>query len=594
MTKKEVTIQAKFLRAILMIILVPLLVTPLIGYVYSSNLITDKLQILTQQNLENIKNSMEDVIDDLIIASNVLALDLELQDDLRRPPSGDTHIETTQKSLLRRKLYYVEASTLFPYNVQTILIGFNGKHYITGEGYGYDYHSMVKSDWFLDAVAADGFFLWKGSDYKILNYDDGLTLIRMLKDNYIDPIGVLAIHLFEDKKVRTLLKREEDFNGTERFLLTDEGSIILSSLDESQNSKYASALNSLDSNTPTMTTINGEKVIVAQQTLNKTNWRLVQIIPHAAVLSEVTTYRNTLILINVGFIILVLLAVYVTTRQITKAIKTLNKTVNEVTKGDLSVRSEVSGSLEVNQLSQSFNYMIQRIQELLQEVEHETEQKHKHRYDALQSQINPHFLLNTLNSIKWLCIIENAPTAEKMMISLGFLLEKTLGRYHDYITFEEEIKCVEHYIKLQQMRYGKKFELTVKVDFQARKVKVPVLFLQPIVENSIIHAFDDMEGKGKIQIKAITREDYLEIWIIDNGKGMDEATISRLLGNEEDQHNNPHFSIGIKNVKERIELLYGDPCGLGIESEIGKGTKTVLLIRDIEKGVGINESIDCR
>lgn len=528
------SIQTTYFSAIIVVVIIPLIILPIIGYIYSSELLKSKLSQVTDQNLVNIETNMNHIIEDVISASNVVALDDRISDVLTQVHEDKiSRIELSQT--IESMLHYMEVSNLYAYQTSTALIDFNGNIYYTGEGRDYDYGVIVDSDWFQEARNNKGFFIWEAPGNTILDFQGGITLTRLIMDDFVNPLGVLVIHIFPEERLEDVIKPFEEFEGTSRYLLNEDNQVIISSKESNSDdwNKDQVILESLKDETSGFgTRVMGQgdlSAFVGMKIISKSGWRLVQITPYDSVMNEVIGYRNIMIWINLTFIIILLFAIYLVTNQLTGNIKKLQQAVNKVTDGDLNTISVASGSLEVSQLSDSFNYMVSRVHNLIEEVKIVTEKKNATKLEALQAQINPHFLLNTLNGIKMLCVIEDAPTAENMLLSLGHLLSNTLGKFNDFITLEDEIECIRSYVRLQKMRYGNTFEVEYAIDERAKSIKVPVLFLQPIVENAIIHAFDEMDDIGKIIIEAITREDYLEIWIKDNGKGMDEETIERIL-----------------------------------------------------------------
>lgn len=202
-----------------------------------------------------------------------------------------------------------------------------------------------------------------------------------------------------------------------------------------------------------------------------------------------------------------------------------------------------------------------------------TREKEECRLLALQTQIQPHFLFNTLNGIKWLCIIESAPTAERMIESLGHILEYSLGKTKDCVTLEEELTCLKHYVELQKMRYGNIFDVFYEIDEKLLKLEVPVLILQPLVENSIIHGIREKEDRGEIWIRARQTDDEAVISVEDNGEGISEERICEILNG-----NGTTGNIGVVNVKERMELYYRD-SRFEIVSEEGRGTRIQMILK---------------
>lgn len=571
---KDHSIRVKYFRAILAVVIIPMIVVPIIGYIYASDLLQSKLSAMTDQSLSNIETSLNHVIDDVISASNVITLDEDMHGFMTQP------IHSSREELVlieeaEKKLHYMEASNLFAYSTRTILVDFNGRVMTTRESAPPEYESLIQNQWYKDVLDNGGFFVWNAPSHDILDLGDGITLLRTVQDSYFNPMGVLIIHIFPESRLRELMMPESEFEGTVRSLLNAEGELILSSDASLETDRLF--VEDIDEEMETIVKeIDGTNMFVSVRTIDKTGWKLVQMIPYDSVMKEVAVYRNIMIWLNLVFILLLMFAVYLVTGRLTKSIKQLNTTVNELTEGNLDIECEASGSREVNQLRDSFNYMVKRIKKLLVQVEEEAEQRQAVKLEALQAQINPHFLLNTLNGIKLLCTLEGAPTAEKMLLSLGNLMENTLGKYNDFISLEDELDCLKNYVKLQKMRYGNTFDVTYEIDSSVLDTKVPVLLLQPVIENSIIHAFEDMTDMGTIRVNAVEEKGYLHISVEDNGKGIPKNRLSEIQTVK--PRKGKYSSMGVVNVKERIELYYKEPCGLWMESELGQGTKTTMII----------------
>ena len=584
---KNKTIRSKFMIAILVVALIPLLITPIVGYFYTSEILKDKIVTLTNQNLEAVSEGINQVIDEIIIASNVVVLDQGIVSVLAKP-SEDIAKKLRDKKYVESKLQNMQASNLYPYNVETILLDLKGNTYHTGfQNMG---NELMHQPWFEEAVKKNGYFVWIGNGIQVPNYSKGITMVRLVKEDYYASVGMLLIHVYPEKKIKNLLVREEELGITSRYLIDPQGKIILSS-NPNEEVDIESLLEKLGGKNSVITEYMGERVIVSLDKIYKPGWSVIQIVSYKSIMTDVSGYRDLMIITNIIFIILMLIAAYLVSKKLTKAISSLSYFMGKVTEGNFKVKSNISGSYEIDQLSTSFNKMLDRIEELIQQVAYETEQKQKTKIEALQAQINPHFLLNTLNGIKWLCIIENAKTAEKMLLSLGYLLENTLGKNDELITIEEEIKCLESYCAIQKMRYGKTFEIHYEVSDSLKEVKIPVLLLQPIVENSILHAFSDKEEMGHINVSIQEESEYVVIIIQDNGIGMQESQISQLMCLHPRKK---YSSMGVMNVKERVKLYYGDSCDMVVESELGVGTRTILTIKkEVKSWRRLNESIDC-
>ncbi|SDK05327.1 sensor histidine kinase [Natronincola ferrireducens] len=197
--------------------------------------------------------------------------------------------------------------------------------------------------------------------------------------------------------------------------------------------------------------------------------------------------------------------------------------------------------------------------------------------NALQVQINPHFLYNTLESIRWMAEIDNATEAVDMIMALSELFRRSSKNPNDLVTVEEEIECLKHYLFIQQKRYGDKFEVAWNVPKNLLKCKMIKFILQPIIENCLEHGIADLEEYGKITIRACLKEKSINFTIADNGKGIDSNKLE-LIRNKLEGINTEKIGIGISNVHERLKLYYGNEYGIEIKSCENKGTEITIKL----------------
>jgi two-component system sensor histidine kinase YesM len=234
-------------------------------------------------------------------------------------------------------------------------------------------------------------------------------------------------------------------------------------------------------------------------------------------------------------------------------------------------------------MNKSINYMISRIEELINIVIDEQKVKSQLKYEALRSQINPHFLFNTLNIIKWSAKMSGANNVSKMISSLGILLETSMNKGDDEISFKEELELIKAYMFIQNVRYNDAFLLKINIPEEILNFKVLKFILQPIVENSIIHGFKNLKAENIISIKAEKAESYIKLTINDNGQGIEDKILQKIINDvEANDIKKKYSSIGLKNIADRIKLKYGNQYTLEIESLRDEGT-TVLLTLPIIK-----------
>jgi two-component system sensor histidine kinase YesM len=234
----------------------------------------------------------------------------------------------------------------------------------------------------------------------------------------------------------------------------------------------------------------------------------------------------------------------------------------------------VKGIYEVESLSNSFAHMVDMMQKLLLQIKDEETNLRKTELKALQSQINPHFLYNTLDSIQWMCEKGDNRRAIEMVSALAKLFRISISKGREFIPIEQELIHVENYLIIQSFRFKDKFEYHIEVEGDVSRLYCNKITFQPIVENAIIHGVGDLcDDDGEIYVRARVESDRVIFEIEDNGIGMSKEQCERLLASDAADN----FGIGVKNVKDRLHIYFGNKAGLDIESEEDVGTKVTLF-----------------
>lgn len=332
----------------------------------------------------------------------------------------------------------------------------------------------------------------------------------------------------------------------------------------------------------------GEKRFITVRTLEQTGWKIVGV----AYYDEIVTTKRDLNNFLSWFLAVVILCVIIVSvflsARIARPIRKLERTLQQVGEGDLNTRIDVSGAYEVEQLSKRFNLMLQRIRQLMDQIIYEQETKRKGELEVLQSQINPHFLYNTLNSV--IRLAERGKTEEvvTMIQSLSKFFRISLSKGNNMITVQEELDHIRHYLVIQSFRFKNKFRYEIIAQDEVLQCQTIKLILQPIVENALYHGIEMMPDEGFISIQAELKDNLVIIRISDNGLGMSKETMKVILtGGSKSMSGS---GVGVRNVNERIELYYGREYGLSFESEIEEGTTVILIFPALAKGEG-NEGL---
>lgn len=241
--------------------------------------------------------------------------------------------------------------------------------------------------------------------------------------------------------------------------------------------------------------------------------------------------------------------------------------------------SPIHSDDEIGELSSVFMEMIDQIKQQMKDIKSKEEQKREAEVASLQAQISPHFLYNTLNTIKYLARLRNAPNIEEVTTSLIVLLRGVVGNTQRMITLDEEIKNTMSYINIQKYKYIDQIETVWQVDEALLNCKVYKLSLQPIVENAIIHGLGELDSGGLLIIKVQQiHAQTIQIEVRDNGLGMTQEQIEHLLGKGGVRKSEQFSSMGINNVHERLNASFGEPYGIQIFSEPGLYTSVVITI----------------
>ena len=263
-------------------------------------------------------------------------------------------------------------------------------------------------------------------------------------------------------------------------------------------------------------------------------------------------------------------------REITKPIRSLRDSMRKVQNGQFDTHVEVITENEIGSLGRSFNLMTSEIRALMEQNVYEQKQKRKSELKALQAQINPHFLYNTLDSIIWMSEAGENDEVVEMTSALARLLRQSISNDQEEVELEKEIEYVKNYLTIQKMRYKDKLEFFIYVDPRVAHVPVIKLVLQPLVENAIYHGIKYKETKGNLKIYAKPVDGRVEIVVADDGSGMDEDVMEQIF--DEHRKEQKRNGVGVPNVQKRLQLQYGSEYGIRYESVKGAGTKVVITI----------------
>ena len=324
-----------------------------------------------------------------------------------------------------------------------------------------------------------------------------------------------------------------------------------------------------------------DELICSVRSLDNCDWKVVGV----SYISEMVTAKEMELLGNICVMLTIIMGLtmivsFLVSRLVTKPIQRLIRAMQEFEKDAAGyVYRPVEGTTEIEALSQSYEHMVGKIQNLMNQVRQEEISLRKTELKALQAQINPHFLYNTLDAIGWLCEEERCQDAVEMVNALAKLFRISISKGHELITIEKEVEHARSYLKIQNFRYKNQFSYDFQIEEECLRYYCNKITLQPIIENAIYHGLDRMVDEGHIQIRIYSEGEDVIFCVEDNGVGMTEEQCRSILHKEPGDNS----GIGIKNVNDRIKIYFGKEYGLSIESELDEGTIVTIRMPKVEE-----------
>lgn len=450
-----------------------------------------------------------------------------------------------------------------------------------------------KLDWYAKAVAKPQDEIITGPNrHSFFDTDDEVISLSREVQSYENGTfrGVILINLNMNKITEicnSFQEKQENFI----CIINDKGELVY----EQQNGRERFAFDEKENRQELNTALGktkescfrlnyrGEKYLVTRTDMKTTGWTLVSMVPYKSVMAETMAISGVMILAVAITLIVTLLLLNRILTGVVKPLKKLEKYMVQVNPDNMDQRMEILTDDEIGHLSMKFNQMMDRIRNLKEQVIEEQEDKRKYELQALQAQINPHFLYNTLDSIIWMAET-NDSNIVAMTEALAKLFRISLNKGNEEISLERELEHVKNYLIIQSMRYADKFTYEISAEPGVERCRTIKLILQPIVENCIYHGIKKKRGTGKITIRAYRREQNLIIEVSDDGCGMPEEICRKILSDEIESENISGSGIGVKNVNERIQLRFGKKYGLSYSSEEGVGTTVTYVLPYNEGG----------
>ncbi|WP_341479988.1 sensor histidine kinase [Paenibacillus dendrobii] len=489
-----------------------------------------------------------------------------------------------------------------------------GIHILSKDGKVYSYerqfagvidNNYAQTDWYKKLGESSGNMVWlglyPGSPINTMQQQDKVFVFgRKLYDltNHKE-IGILVIET-NPSPIMEALSNVSISPGTRVYILGEDNKIIASS---GQKGAKRPELDQLPRPSPDENIVvdsTSNQLIVAANT-SMAGWTIYGLTPKKDIRAEVYQTTKFLIIVVLMLIILSTVLASIVSRNIASPLKLLIREMKKVEMGNFSGSVNVNSFDEINSLVSSFNRMVHRMDELIETIKISTVSEKNAQLQALQSQVNPHFLYNTLDMIYWMLDEQENERLSRVVLSLSQMFRYSSNwEEASRTTLGRELEQIRHYLTIIETRLGGRLHTEIAAYEVWLSVPLPKMTIQPIIENAVKYGLEPQGSIGFLKVSTEAHEGKLQIIIEDNGVGMDGPTLERVRetlsqrqsGASSSGVSGPRRGIGLRNVHDRIVMMFGEACGLNINSEMNQGTTVVITIPIPPKGETDIEHID--
>lgn len=427
------------------------------------------------------------------------------------------------------------------------------------------------------AIEKEGSVAW----IEPYNHDPSIITartIRTIPDLELSDLGTLIIRidpkkLFDNSTNRKLIRKHDS-----NLVIYSGNGLIYKRYDQPESIDLIAKMD--EEAGYFITNIEGDKYLITYITSECTGWKFASILSYSSILKNIVKVRIILIIVYIGIFILVMYLGLRFSKGITRPFERLTKEMKKVEEGNFSDIKQtcvntVKYGDEIDQLEYDFHLMVKKINILIKDNYLKQIAIKESEFKALQAQINPHFLYNTLESINWLAKLNKQYQIATIVKALGNLLRNSISNKKEVIPLTEEMDILEDYITIQKCRYEERLDFSMNIRKEHREYMIPKLSIQPLVENSIQYGLEKILGICEIKVWTESSKKGLKIWVQDNGVGMEKDFLIKL---ERNQVKPKGSGIGIKNIDDRIKIIFGSEYGIKVYSVLGEGTRICIFI----------------
>ncbi|WP_286171697.1 sensor histidine kinase [Gracilibacillus phocaeensis] len=561
--KKWNTLRNQLLVVYLMVMFIILIVVSAITYVLVADLLQDNAEEQIRQTAIESSGRYDSLMEQVNTVTRQVITNEELQSILYRESNGIQATFNERQSLMST-INFIQANADGIYSVEI---------------YGEDYRRVIPIDsthlmervepqWIDKADEAMGQLVWMGEDPLDANYFLVGKRINLMDDNFKHAgysIARVNRNYFQLNETHN-----EKASGDYAIIVDEHNQIVTSDFPYSVDRVLGAESESLS--------FAGEEFMLVQHTSQDTGWTVYLLTPVGQLTDGMSSVQAGIIFAGIIGLIIFFIASFFLSTFITRPITRLTQTMREAGKGVMAPNPETPSTNEINELNQTYNQLAAETNYLVQMVYEKEIMKNRTELKALQAQIHPHFLFNTLDALYWSLDEREEEDLADVVLAMSHLFRYTITRENqdEWVTIKVELDHIDQYMQIMKMRFGERLRWEKKVDAASLQVRIPKLMLQPMVENAILHGAGNMvsDCNVTIWIEEVEQRDSLRIKVIDNGPGMDDqqlAYVRRLI--DGDVNKQKGLGMALQNVQKRLELFYGEKENkLHIHSQENKGT----------------------
>lgn len=570
------SIRQKLFLTYSILMIVPLVVVSIYFYTYAMSIFESRIVKSFQETNRQMVSTADSFVSSMIKSSEQPFYDQTLMEILSKDYSAVPY-ETFEKSMDYRYISDSVFKNLMTFNpsIDSILIYPMNSALIYRRGYNttFNYkYSPVNEPWYrkiLDNAEKPVLIGMHEEKQMYAKPRSVLSVGRVLVDaNNYQKLGVLLVN-FRVEQLEQLFSGLTDKRDVNQFIVDEQGTVVFSATPGMIGADLHQLMGEIERG--------NRNYYVVHHTSSVSGWEFYSLIHRNKLFAEINRIRNFAMLLVGLLVVLGFVTAYFVSGSISNPIRRLNRLMRKVEKGDFNVVSRQDSLDEVGHLSRSFNRMTAEIKELIEQIKLEEKKKRSAEMNALQNQINPHFIYNTLSVIKWMSQAQMADNITDAIDDMIRVLSFSTRNTREFVSIEEEMTFIRSYLELLQLRYYNVFDFEMDVAPEVLPYRTLKFLVQPFVENAVFHAFAGDDRQYILNIHAELVESDIRFTISDNGCGIEPDRLNELL-QQETSNEQTMNSIGIGNVSRRLKLHFGRRYGVSIHSHPDEGTTVRILI----------------